>query len=115
MTTYQAAYQHPNFMQSLPKNGAWVLVDGNYKSGQLLYRDSVTGAEALVPSIWYNQPVAWRIDMAIYRAERAEASAARLRLSPDRWAQHQAGDMARSAIAQWAMVEHMKATGEVMP
>src|SRR3546814_5907167 len=77
---YCPAYKREGFRQSLGDREGWVLDEGDKVSGALVYRkgDEV----AVVPNIWYNQPVEWRIEAMLWQAERARNSAERLRKDP---------------------------------
>jgi hypothetical protein len=106
---YQAAYQDPRFTQALP-DGAWTLVTDDIKAPQLLYRDE-GGNEALVPSIWYNQPVSWRVRSFRYYAEQNRSCAKRWLTSKDPWAPRQADDLNKQADRLEALAAEMETTG----
>lgn len=59
------------FAQQLPHKN-FELVEGNIRSGQILYRDTNTGQEYIVPNVWYNQPLTWQLKAARFYAERTK-------------------------------------------
>lgn len=66
-----------SFAQSMPEDG--VLIEGDQKkSSRLVYR-APDGEIFVVPNIWYNQPIAWRIDHLKWLIERARSRARFLR------------------------------------
>lgn len=67
----------PEFMQALPE-GKWDLVEGDKRSSSLVYR-SEEGKEVRVPSIHYNQPVAWRVEYFRFMVKNNFEAAERLR------------------------------------
>jgi hypothetical protein len=102
------AYLDPRFAQTLPDDRAWTLMTPSNKVMDLLYRDDTTGEEVLVPSIWYNQPVAWRIQYLRNCAERSRRRAAVWRQSKDTWAPTMVADMEREAA-------ELDATADTIP
>lgn len=48
--------------QSLDRTRPFDLVSGSIRTHQLCYRYTDTNELVRVPNVWYNQPVAWRID-----------------------------------------------------
>lgn len=100
----------PAFMQALPP-GDWEMIAGDKQSGQLRYRSRETGAEVLVPSVWYNQPISWRVDYFRYCSERARDGAKRLRVSNVAWAEAAARDAERRAAQLDACADEMERTG----
>lgn len=100
----------PTFMQSLP-DGHWTLVKGDKWSGSLTYRDD-NGTEIEVPSIWYNQPISWRIDYYRFCAQRALENAVRMLASKDRWAKSRAKEFRAQAKQLEQDANKMERTGE---
>jgi hypothetical protein len=103
----------PRFTQSLPEGRQWQLVEGDLRSGQLLYRD-LSGAEALVPSVWYNQPVAWRVDAMRWYAERSRECARRQRAMAFRWSAADAKTFDEQAARLDGLADEMERTGRVL-
>ena len=101
----------PTFMQSLPDHGPWTLIQGDKRSGQLVYRDD-KGTEVMVPSIWYNQPISWRIDYFRFCAQRALENAARMLASKDRWAKTRAKEFRAQAKQLERDAKTMERTGK---
>jgi len=99
--TYAAAYQHPNFAQALPVGPAWEYV--GCECGCLLYRDLSSGAQALVPAIWYNLPPADYAKTLRFNAERSDECAAHRRKEAKPWATHEAATFERQARRLRAM------------
>lgn len=69
-----------NFKQAKPKNIVWTLVEGDKRSGQLRYKSDTE--TIVVPNIWYNQPVEWRIEIMRFYADCNREGARRLRKFP---------------------------------
>jgi hypothetical protein len=100
----------PDFMQSIPE-GNWTLLNPDKRSGQLSYRNDATGAEILVPSIWYNQPVSWRVDYFRFCAERGRECARRLRSMKDVYRLSDADRMDIDACRLDKAADEMEQTG----
>jgi hypothetical protein len=98
-------------MQALP-DGHWTLVKGDKWTGQLIYRDETTGTEVEVPSVWYNQPITWRIEYFRYCAQRARECAARMLASTDRWKTRRAAESTAQAKQLDADADTMERTGK---
>lgn len=77
---YVPTYLDPAFAQSLPEGHGWQFQ--GHRNGGLHYVDPATGAESVVPNIWYNQPVDWQVRAARWNADRARERAERLRGEP---------------------------------
>lgn len=111
---YCPAYKREGFRQSLGDREGWVLDEGDKVSGALVYRkgDEV----AVVPNIWYNQPVEWRIEAMLWQAERARNSAERLRKDPflKDYDRHKIKDHERTASRLEALAAEMQTTGKVL-
>lgn len=106
------ACDDPRFRQSLPKRpDELTLLTPSKFAGSLLYRDEASGEEYLVPSIGYNQPVAWRIDYAEFCAERSRENAERMRRAPLSFSKLDAEAMERQAQRLQDAAERMRHTG----
>lgn len=102
---YLAAYQDPDFAQGLAPDVAWLLIGDAY-FGALRYVDPMSGRQAVVPNLPYNQPPAWRAKAFRYYADVAEKGAGRLESQsfPKSWElssaarqREQAADLRRQA------------------
>lgn len=98
----------PEFMQSLPE-GDWNLTEGDKKSPTLIYC-SDDGKKVKVPSIWYNQPVSWRVEYFRFLAKQGFDKAAEL------WVEKGKDDEITNIVmdASWikAEAEVMEQTGQ---
>lgn len=103
----------PTFKQTLP-DGDWVLDLASRASGQLIYVEKVTGRTVLVPNVWYNQPVEWRIEVMRFYAERSAGNAFKLRQQREPWAQTEAANSERQADRLNALADEMTRTGKVL-
>ena len=65
------------FEQALP-NGTWKLLTPSIRASDLTYENVETGECIRVPSIWYNQPLSWRVDAMNFYIERAKENAAKI-------------------------------------
>lgn len=99
------------FYQSLPEGRTWTLLTDDKKVGQLVYRDQ-DGEEALVPSIWYNQPIQWRIDYFRFCVQRDRRLAANWLTSKDTWGPRQAADLNKQADRLADQIAEMERTGQ---
>ncbi len=102
--------------QSVPEPKAdWSFVPPHGKgAGALAYRHNATGETILVPSIWYNQPLEWRIDGMAYVAARTTESARRQAADGKPWSRSLAAQQLRSARRCINLARAMKATGQVL-
>jgi hypothetical protein len=98
------------FMQTLP-SGNWTLTNPDKRAGQLRYREVETGVEIVVPSIWYNQPVAWRADYFRFCAQRNREGAERLRGMKDAFRHGDADQMIAQALRLEEAASTMDRTG----
>lgn len=111
------AYQRPGFRQSLGDPEGWILDEEDSRGGSLTYRK---GDEiAVVPSIWYNQPVAWRVKAMLYYAERADKSAAvkdaeAASPSGKPWHAAEAAKARADAARLRGLADEMERTGKVL-
>src|SRR3546814_18170025 len=111
---YCPAYKREGFRQSLGDREGWVLDEGDKVSGALVYRK---GEEvAVVPNIWYNQPVEWRIEAMIWPAERARNSAERLGKKPflKDYDRKKTKDLECTATSLDALAAEMKTTRQII-
>lgn len=101
------------FQQSVPKNGSWELTAGDKRSSHLQYGN---GSETLlVPNIWYNQPVQWRIEAMHFYAARFREGAQALRKFPANSRNlERAAFNDRQARRLDDLADHMAATGKVL-
>jgi hypothetical protein len=102
----------PDFLQSLPAQGRWILLNPDKSAGLLKYKDAETGKEVSVPSIWYNQPVQWRIDYFEFCIARIHDSIARHLKMPCPWTPHQIAESKQQIARLQRGVDHMKRTGQ---
>lgn len=108
------------FLQALPPEGEFRLLSGDKKSGELFYRDEITGEHFRVPSVWYNQPVAWRIEAMEFYAAEQMATADKLLASRGSWLPTSDEDTRRAARMRAeagrcrALAGEMRRTGEVL-
>lgn len=98
---YIPAYKDPRFRQSLP-GGAGSADDlerlPHTWGGAILYRDPDSGAEYLVPNVWYNQTRDQRVKAYRFYAERARESAGRWRSDPSPYAPQQERQLLEDAL-----------------
>lgn len=110
---YVPAYLREGFRQCLGDPDGWTL-QSESQSGCLVYR---RGDEtAVVPNIWYNQPVAWRIKAMEFAAERARERAAALRADPfpKAWAADDIRRQEEQARRLDGLAREMARTGKVI-
>ena len=112
--SYCPAYKREGFRQSLGPREGWVLDETDKVFGALVYRkgDDV----AVVPDIWYNQPVEWRIKAMLWQAERSRARADKMRNDPflKDYDRHRIEDAEKTAVRLEELAAKMQATGEVL-
>jgi hypothetical protein len=112
---HQLPCDRPNFHQALPSDRNWTLLtDDGKRAGQLEYADD-EGVRIIVPNIWYNQPVAWRIEFYLFCIVQSEA---RLDFhehrNKDRNAVHFASEERRQLDRLRQLVKKMETTGKVL-
>lgn len=113
-------FHDPNakFEQTVPRDGKWTLLNNDKNAGQLFYRNVDTGKVITVPSIWYNQPVEWRIEYALFMAERAEETAKNIRLAIAVGSRYMYDSDARrneqQAVRLREKAQEMRETGQVL-
>jgi hypothetical protein len=102
------------FRQGLQDIDEWSLLDGDKTSGVLTYRkgDEV----AVVPNIWYNQPVERRIEAMLWYAARERERIVTLQSDPfpKPWLDSMIASAERSAARLENLAEQMRATGKVL-
>lgn len=103
------------FHQSLPLPVEdLVLLQGSKRTNNLLYQDNTTDKQYLVPNIWYNQPVDWRIEAIQWSADRAADKAAVIRAEKDRFWEGSYRDMVALSKRLQVMADEMKRTRKVI-
>jgi len=110
-----APYLDSRFCQTLNRNQPLALVQGNARSGELLWRNPETAEEFLVPNIWYNQPVEWRIRAMKEQYENSRRRAAKIReLKLDKYWESDSESIFEVGDRSLALAEKMKRTGKVI-
>lgn len=103
------------FCQCIDRNRELKLVAGDKFTGILLWLDTKSGEEFLVPSLWYNQPVEWRIEAMKFQAERSRENARKIRQDKThswwRSDEQAALDTAKKLLS---IAEKMRKTGKVL-
>lgn len=111
----QSASPKPeHFRQSLGDPIGWRLVEGDKTTGTLRYQK---GEEiAVVPNIWYNQPVVWRIQAMLWNADRARERIDTLCSDPfpKPWHNQKIASAQAQVKSLEGLAEQMKATGKVL-
>lgn len=122
MMAYVAPCNLPNFQQMRPDfdklgtaDDRWELVTSD-QAHALTYRHKDTGEEIVCPSIWYNQPVAWRARYFRFCADRAEVCAANLEAQSDwrgapSWEVKKVAEYRADAVRLRALADEMDRTG----
>ena len=106
--------KYAEFAQNIPDRDNWVLVRSDIHSGSLIYQHGETSQRICVPNIWYNQPVAWRVDSMRFYAQRAAECAERTRASVTPWAETEARKADRRQRDLLALAKEMEATRKVL-
>lgn len=103
------------FCQGINRDRELELVDGNSFTPLLLWLDLETGEEFLVPNIWYNQSVAWRIRSMEFNAERARERARQIRKDKTHsWWRTDEQDAINQSKGLLSLAEAMRRTGKVL-
>jgi len=115
VTNAVAPYLDSRFCQTLNRNQPLELVQGNSKNGELLWRNTETAEEFLVPNVWYNQPVEWRIQHMKYEYECSRRRAAKIReLKLDKYWESNSERILEAGDRSLVLAEKMERSGEVI-
>lgn len=110
-----APYEDCRFTQCVDRDQPLLLVQGNKKTGTILWRNTTTGEEFLTPNIWYNQPVEWRIEAMNFESEQARKIALKLRIEKAYRGWREDADAAvERSIRCLNLAEEMARTGKVL-
>lgn len=108
------ACKDSRFVQTVPRNQNMRLMVGNNHNHQLLWVDGATGQQYLVPNIWYNQPVEWRIKAMDFTHERLCEQAKRIRRGKEHGWEREEQRVIEQANRTLGIKKKMEATGEVI-
>ncbi len=103
----------PSFAQAVPSDRPFRMVEGTIRTGLLVYEDT-TGQRVSVPNIWYNQPVEWRINAALFYADCAHETVERFRASRIAWQRDMAQRAAKSEARLRALADEMRNSGKIL-